>query len=184
MNLAYHHTPKSEETLHPGAPGVLFLSGFHSTMQGNKALALEQFCQARGVQYTRFDYTGHGESPGNIDTGTIAQWKNDAINILDNVCIGPQILVGSSMGAWIATRVALERTDRINALLGIAAAPDFTHRLLEPSLSISQKHQLQAGNTLTLDRCSLDVIKRTFGVHRKSRCAIDTGQRGRSSLLF
>jgi len=133
------------------APGVLFLSGFHSTMQGNKALALEQFCQQHGVQYTRFDYTGHGESPGDIETGNIEQWRNDALEILDNVCSGPQILVSSSMGAWLATLVTLERPRRVSALLSIAAAPDFTHRLLEPKLTEGQKQMLKDGQTLALN---------------------------------
>lgn len=149
MTLAFHHTP-ADDTKHNNKPGVLFLSGFHSTMQGNKALALEQFCQRHGVQFTRFDYTGHGESAGNLDTGTIEQWRNDAIGILDKVCTGPHVLVGSSMGAWLATLVALERPKRIAALLGIAAAPDFTHRLLEPQLSDAHLLALKAGDTLTL----------------------------------
>jgi len=151
MTLAYHHTPRGKQSPYPDAPGVLFLSGFHSTMQGNKALALEQFCQEHGMQYTRFDYTGHGESPGNIDTGTIEQWRDDALEILDSVCTGSQLLVGSSMGAWLATLVAIERSNRVSALLGIAAAPDFTHRLLEPQLSESQKQALNDGKTIALD---------------------------------
>ncbi len=150
MALAFHHTPASVSTQHKDKPGVLFLSGFHSTMQGNKALALEAFCQRNGVQFTRFDYTGHGESAGNIDTGTIEQWRNDALEIIDSVCTGQQVLIGSSMGAWLATLVALERPERVAALLGIAAAPDFTHRLLEPKLSEAQRLSLQAGDTLAL----------------------------------
>lgn len=150
MALAYHHTPQGKHSPYPDAPGVLFLSGFHSNMQGNKALALEQFCQAHGVQYTRFDYTGHGESPGDSETGTIEQWCNDALEILDNVCTGPQIVVGSSMGVWLATLVTLERSNRIAAMLGIAGAPDFTHRLIEPNLSDQQKQALNDGQTISL----------------------------------
>jgi len=102
MALAFEHSEGSE-------PGVLFLPGFHSTMNGDKARYLEQHCQALGLQFTRFDYSGHGDSHGLFEEGSIAQWRDDALSILDKVCTGPQILIGSSMGGWLAILVALER---------------------------------------------------------------------------
>jgi len=145
--LAYNHQQGK-------SPGVLFLPGFHSTMQGNKALMLEAYCKTSGHQFTRFDYSGHGDSPGLFEEGSITQWRDDALWILDNVCHGPQILVGSSMGAWLATLIALERPERLHALIGIAAAPDLTEELLLPALSAAQLQALQAGETLQLDNDS------------------------------
>lgn len=143
MTLAYQHSSGS-------SPGVLFLPGFNSTMAGNKAEALAALCQLHGIQYTRFDYTGHGESPGEFEYGTISQWRNDAIEILDSICVGPQVLVGSSMGGWIATLVAIDRPERLHGLVGIASAPDFTDELLTPHLSDQQLNALQAGEAIDL----------------------------------
>ncbi len=117
-------------------------------MHGNKARHLAAFCESAGVQFTRFDYSGHGSSAGRFEDGTITQWRDDALEILDTVCKGPQILVGSSMGAWLATLVALERPQSVAALLGIAAAPDFTDELLTPALTTVQRRHLQDGLTL------------------------------------
>ncbi len=143
MALAYQHSGNS-------LPGVLFLPGFHSTMAGTKAEALANLCETRGIQYTRFDYTGHGGSPGDFEHGTITRWRDDAIDILDSICNGPQVLVGSSMGGWIAALVALARPDRMHGLIGIAAAPDFIDELLTPSLSEHQKLVLKSGQAIDL----------------------------------
>jgi pimeloyl-ACP methyl ester carboxylesterase len=116
-------------------PGVIFLSGFHSDMTGIKATALEAHCRARGQAYLRFDYLGHGQSSGRFEDGTIGRWAEDAIAAIDELSKGPQVLVGSSMGGWLMLLAALARPARIQALLGIASAPDFTEELLTPSLS-------------------------------------------------
>jgi len=142
-SLAYKHSPGS-------TPGVLFLPGFHSTMQGNKARYLETICQQGGHQFTRFDYSGHGDSPGRFEEGSIHRWRDDALSILDTVCVGPQVLVGSSMGGWIATLLTQLRPDRIHALIGIATAADFTSELLAPALSAEQHQALQQGRTIEL----------------------------------
>ncbi|MGE0667767.1 MAG: alpha/beta fold hydrolase [Sphingomonadales bacterium] len=115
----------------PGrAPGVIFLPGFKSDMTGAKAMALRDWCLRRGQAFTRFDYSGHGQSSGKFENGTIGRWAADAIAILDRVTSGPQILVGSSMGGWMALLVAKARPERVAALVGIAAAPDFTEDLM------------------------------------------------------
>lgn len=121
--LAYH---KSDGD----APGVIFLGGFMSDMTGTKACELETFCRHRGHAFIRFDYQGHGQSSGDFTDGTIGLWADDALAILDELTSGPQILVGSSMGGWIALLTALARPDRVAGLLGIAAAPDFTEELM------------------------------------------------------
>jgi len=115
----------------PGkSPGVLFCGGFRSDMQGTKALALEAHCRAAGRAFARFDYFGHGESEGAFALGAIGRWRDDALAVLDEVCEGPQILVGSSMGGWIMLLAALARPERIAGLIGVAPAPDFTERLM------------------------------------------------------
>jgi pimeloyl-ACP methyl ester carboxylesterase len=98
-------------------------------MGGTKAAALDRFCADRGQAFLRFDYMGHGDSSGNFADGTIGRWTEDALVALDALTEGPQILVGSSMGGWIMLNVALARAHRITALVGIAAAPDFTETI-------------------------------------------------------
>ena len=112
------------------SPGIVFMGGFRSDMTGNKALALEQMCRETGRHFVRFDYFGHGKSPGDFNEGSIGRWKDDAIAVLDRLTDGPQILVGSSMGGWIMLLAALARPRRVAGLVGIAAAPDFTEDLI------------------------------------------------------
>jgi len=118
------------EALPGPAPGVIFLPGFKSDMTGTKAMALRDWCMKRGQAFTRFDYSGHGSSTGKFEDGTIGRWAADAVAILDRVTAGPQVLVGSSMGGWMALLAARARPQRIAALVGIAAAPDFTEDLM------------------------------------------------------
>jgi pimeloyl-ACP methyl ester carboxylesterase len=112
------------------SPTVVFLGGFMSDMSGSKASALDAFCAVRGQAFLRFDYSGHGESEGSFVDGTIGVWLDDALLAIDRQSTGPLVLVGSSMGGWIALHVALARRERILALVGIAAAPDFTEDLI------------------------------------------------------
>ena len=121
--LAYEHTPGT-------GPTTVFLPGFRSDMTGSKALAVESWCQARGTPCLRLDYSGHGASEGAFTDGTIGQWTADALHVIDTATEGPLLLVGSSMGGWIALLVALARPARTAAVLGIAAAPDFTETLM------------------------------------------------------
>ena len=108
------------------SPALLFLSGYASDMEGAKALALDAFAEARGLAMLRFDYSGTGASGGPFDEGTLEGWLGQALHLLDNVVEGPVVLVGSSMGGWIGLLVAMRRPERVAALVGIAAAPDFT----------------------------------------------------------
>jgi len=123
VSIAYHRTRGK-------SPGVVFLGGFMSDMTGTKAVTLEEFCRARGQAFLRFDYRGHGASSGRFEDGTIGLWADDALAAFDQLTDGPQILVGSSMGGWIALLTALARRGRVAGLVGIAAAPDFTEDLL------------------------------------------------------
>ena len=132
--IAYHHVPArhdlAEMSVPRNHPGILFCGGFKSDMTGSKALYLETFCRDRGISFTRFDYQGHGQSSGHFLEGSIGQWSEDACAILDHVTQGPQIIVGSSMGGWIMLNLVKIRPEKCKALVGIAAAPDFTEDLM------------------------------------------------------
>jgi pimeloyl-ACP methyl ester carboxylesterase len=141
--IAYHRTDGR-------APGIVFLGGFRSDMTGTKALFLEDYCRRRGRAYVRFDYFGHGQSSGDFARGTIGRWREDAIAILDSLTEGPQILVGSSMGGWIMLLAALARPERVAALVGIAAAPDFTAELLPTRLTADQRREIEEKGAVTL----------------------------------
>jgi len=120
-------------------PGVLFLGGFRSDMTGTKAVHLAAHCAATDTGFVRFDYRGHGASGGHYTDFTVGDWLEDTLRILDALTDGPQILVGSSLGGWLALRVAEMRPERIRAIVGIAAAPDFPTRLILPRLSPAQQ---------------------------------------------
>ncbi|MBM3548082.1 MAG: alpha/beta hydrolase [Alphaproteobacteria bacterium] len=116
-------------------PGIVFFSGFNSSMAGTKASWLAERCAREQRAFIRFDAFGHGASSGRLAEGTVGRWKEDALALLDRLTEGPQIVIGSSMGAWIALLVAEARRERIAGFVGIASAPDFTRELIEPSLS-------------------------------------------------
>jgi pimeloyl-ACP methyl ester carboxylesterase len=107
-------------------PTLVFLPGYASDMEGTKALALDAFADVHGFAMLRFDYSGTGSSPGRFEDGTLASWLEEALVAIDQLTQGPLIVVGSSMGGWIALHLALRRPARVKALVGIAAAPDFT----------------------------------------------------------
>lgn len=139
--LAYDHRPGR-------GPTVVFLPGYASNMAGSKALALDAWAERTGHALLRLDYSGCGASEGAFEDGTLARWRDDALAVID-AHPGDLVLVGSSMGGWLMLLVALARPERVRALVGIAAAPDFTDwgysdeqrallrrdgRLAEPSL--------------------------------------------------
>lgn len=134
-------------------PTIVFLHGFRSDMRGLKASALDAWCAENNAPYVRFDCSGHGESGGDFLEGTIGQWKQDALDIIDNVTDGPLILVGSSMGGWLMLLTALERHDRMHALVGTAPAPDFTDSLLWQKLSKPQQKTLKTKGVVYLPSC-------------------------------
>ncbi len=124
-------------------PGIFFMPGFGSDMSGSKAEFLSTLAQQQGIAFIRLDYTGHGLSSGTMRDGTLTRWLSDALAVFDAATTGPQIVVGSSMGGWLALHIALARPQRIRALVGIAAAPDFTHDLIWDRLEGVQKRQMQ-----------------------------------------
>ena len=133
----------------PGrGPTTVFLPGYMSDMTGTKALTVEAFCAAHGLGCLRFDYSGHGASGGAFTDGTIGRWTNDALALIDRVTAGPLLLVGSSMGGWIALLVALARPARIAGLIGIAAAPDFTEDLMWQAMLPAERAQMERDGVL------------------------------------
>ncbi|MEA2738461.1 MAG: hypothetical protein QOH05_1768 [Acetobacteraceae bacterium] len=130
------------------SPTVVFLPGFRSDMTGDKATALAAFCAERGIGMLRFDYSGHGASSGDFLDGTIGAWAADALAAIDALTAGPLVLVGSSMGGWIALLAAIARPDRIAALVGIAAAPDFTQRLMWDAMAPPERAMLERDGVL------------------------------------
>jgi len=124
-------------------PGVVFLGGFRSDMTGTKALWLEEWAAARGRAFLRFDYTGHGASEGAFENGTIGDWTTDAEAAITALTEGAQILVGSSMGGWIALLLARRDPSRIAGMVGIAAAPDFTEDMMAAHLTPDQRARLR-----------------------------------------
>jgi pimeloyl-ACP methyl ester carboxylesterase len=111
-------------------------------MTGDKATALAAFCAARGQAMLRFDYSGHGTSGGRFQDGTIGLWAADALKAIDTLTTGPLILIGSSMGGWIALLTALARPERMAGLIGIAAAPDFTEALMWEAMTFEERAAL------------------------------------------
>jgi pimeloyl-ACP methyl ester carboxylesterase len=129
---------------HGNVPTIVFLPGYASDMEGTKAVALDAFAEERGFSMLRLDYSGTGSSAGRFEDGTLALWLEECLAAVDRLIEGPLILVGSSMGGWIALHLALLRPTRVRALVGIAAAPDFT----DWSFSDEQKAALQRNGRL------------------------------------
>lgn len=129
-------------------PTIVFLPGFRSDMTGDKATALASFCAERGIGMLRFDYSGHGASGGDFLDGTIGAWAADTLAAIDALTAGRLILIGSSMGGWIALLAALKRPERIAGLIGIAAAPDFTQRLMWDSMTFEERARIQREGVL------------------------------------
>jgi pimeloyl-ACP methyl ester carboxylesterase len=131
-------------------PAVVFLCGFRSDMSGAKATYLEQVCAARGQEYLRLDYQGHGVSSGRFEDGTIGQWVEDALAVIQAVVRGPMVLVGSSMGAWIMLVAARRLGTPVHGLVGVASAPDFTEDLRPARFTAQQREALHRDGRLSL----------------------------------
>jgi len=120
--IAYRHRAPAD----PGRPTLVFLPGYASDMTGTKATAIDAFAEATGCGCLRLDYSGTGVSGGRFEDGTLARWRDEVVGAIDQLTEGRLILVGSSMGGWLSLLVALQRPDRIAALVGVAIAVDFS----------------------------------------------------------
>ena len=136
-SIAYqHYTPKQSSQ---NQPGIIFLHGHGSDMFGGKAEAIMNWAVGRDIEFTRFDLFGHGVTGGDIMTATVGQWLKDARDILDKVTSRKQIIIGSSLGGWIMLALSKYRHEKINSMVGIAAAPDFTKHLIWERLDKSEQ---------------------------------------------
>jgi len=138
-----------------GAPGLFWLGGFKSDMQGTKAQALDDWARRHGRALTRFDYSGHGESGGRFAEGTIGCWLEESLAVFETCCEGPQVVIGSSMGGWMALLMGRELARRakpaaaggaratIAALVLIAPAVDFTEALMWQRFSPEIQRQIE-----------------------------------------
>ena len=161
--LARDGGPRLAYVAHPGAePTVVFLGGYASDMTGTKAQYLETWCRARQRAFLRFDYQGHGLSSGRLVDGTIGEWRDDALAMLKECVTGRLLLVGSSMGAWVMLLVALLLPERIHALAGVAAAPDFTEDLLWARLDEDQRTALRRDGVIRLPSTYGDPLPFTW----------------------
>lgn len=141
--IAYNLTPGS-------GPGVVFLGGFKSDMEGTKALALEEWAKRTGRAFLRFDYSGHGVSEGKFEDGAIGDWFEDARDLILAKTAGPQILVGSSMGGWISLLMARAHPEKVAGLVTIAAAPDFTEDGYWASFDKETRHKLESEGSIAI----------------------------------
>ena len=131
------------------APGLLWLGGFNSDMKGTKALALDAWAAEHGRACVRFDYSGHGESGGKFIDGTIGRWLEESLAVFEQFCRGPQVVIGSSMGGWMALLLAREAAKRsqgasMAGLVLIAPAPDFTEELMWKGFSPAIRQELES----------------------------------------
>jgi pimeloyl-ACP methyl ester carboxylesterase len=132
-----------------GAPGLFWLGGFNSDMQGTKAIALDAWAAEQSRACVRFDYSGHGESGGAFVDGTIGRWLEESVAVFEQFCAGPQVVIGSSMGGWMALLLAREMAGRAGSraslagLVLIAPAPDFTEELMWKGFSPHARHEIE-----------------------------------------
>jgi pimeloyl-ACP methyl ester carboxylesterase len=129
--------------------GLVWLGGFHSDMRGEKATALHAAAEAAGRSFLRFDYSGHGESSGEFAAGTVSRWRSDALAAIDRLTEGQLVLVGSSMGGWMALLAALARRERVKGLVLLAPAPDFTEKLMWARFDADMKRQVMEDGSWT-----------------------------------
>ncbi len=153
-----HAPPLAVRRLSGTTPTVLFLPGYASDMTGGKAAALWDWAERTGHGCALFDWRGCGESEGDFAQATLDDWRDDALAVLDTI-EGPVVLVGSSMGGWVALLVALARPERVAGLVGIAAAPDFT----DWGFSGAERARLAAGGDLEEPSAYDDTVMLTTG---------------------
>ena len=130
--------------------GIVFLGGFNSNMEGKKALYLEKWAKDNNHSFLRFDYSGHGKSSGTIEATCFTDWYKDAEYIINKKTKGKQILIGSSMGAWIMLMLAKRIPQKISAIIGLAPAPDFPKLLIWDKMTGDEKRKLIKNKMITI----------------------------------
>lgn len=149
-SIAYRH-------IRGEGPTVLWLGGFKSDMIGSKAEALAQTARTEGWDFLRFDYAAHGESPGRWEDARVGQWRQNVRDVVDHLTAGPLLIIGSSMGGWMASLLMRDRPERVKAAVLIAPAPDFASELMLPSLSPEDRRSLEVSGFFHLRGYDYDV---------------------------
>ncbi|CAN5411861.1 alpha/beta hydrolase [soil metagenome] len=153
--LRYLTRPDGETLAYKQVPGdgptVVWIGGFRSDMEGTKALALDEAAQGRDWSFLRYDHFAHGQSSGDWKAATIGRWREDAVAVIDSI-EGPVVLVGSSMGGWIALLAALARPQAVAGVVLVNPAQDFTERLMWPGLADHERQAiLRDGETVVVE---------------------------------
>ena len=138
VKVSYHYRPRLKKG---PQVSILFLSGYRSDMEGTKAIFLDKLSKKIGYEYLRFDYSGHGSSEGEIEKQLLSDWVDEANFLIKNKLKHPVIIVGSSLGGWIAFILLQRLKKSIFGIIGIGAAPDFTNDILK-NLSLTQKKKI------------------------------------------
>ena len=135
-----------------GTPGLFWLTGFRSSMDGGKASAVDALAARRGLACTRFDYSGHGRSGGRFEDGTISRWLEEAETVFQRFTQGPQIVAASSMGGWIALMLAerLIGSGRVAGLVLSAPAVDMTHKLIWEKMDAAARQEMETAGVFTV----------------------------------
>ncbi len=165
-----YHKGLAYEQLPGDKASIIFCGGLGSSMYGVKASALYNFCKRNDIGFTRFDYSGCGLSEGDIHSGNISVWLKDAINVLCDLTDGKQIIIGSSMGGWIMLLIAIKYPDRVKALIGIAAAPDFSRDIYDSEQLKSVQSNLEQKNASSVDA----LISPEFISDANKHCILDS----------
>lgn len=156
------------------SPTVVFFGGYASDMTGTKAAALSDFCAEQGLGFLRFDYRGHGQSDGEFLDFGIGDWMEDAERVVGATTQGEIILIGSSMGGWIAVKFARDHGAQVRGLITIAAAPDFSEEHFWNNFSEAEKDQIRRG----------EFVERPSGYEEPYRISPKLIEQGRENLIF
>ena len=149
------------------SPGIVFIHGLNSDMQGVKALSIEKYAKKHKLAFVRFDCRGHGKSFGKFEDFTISDWKEDIIDVINKLTKGPQILIGSSMGGWLMTLAAKSLPNKITGLIGLAATSDFGNSLYN-NLSTKNKNEIKKrGKTKYISYGFSYILTKKFFIEAK-----------------
>ena len=159
----YNYSSKNKHNL-------IWFGGLNSDMYGTKAEAISEYADLNKYNFCRFDYSGHGLSSGSFEDFNISDWLNDSINILDNICNGQQIFIGSSMGGWISLLLALERKKRVSGLVLIAPAVDMTEILMWNNFSDNEKNMISK-------KGYLEIFSDEYPPYKITKNLIDDGRK-------
>ena len=155
------------KTFKGGNPGIIFIHGLNSNMSGQKALSIQRFARKNKLNFISFECRGHGKSDGKLEDFTISDWKDDLLDIIDDLAKGPQILVGSSMGGWLMFLAAKARPKRVAGMVGLAAAPDYIDEFYK-NLPLKKKQEINKKGVIKYSSYGFSyLIKKKYIVEGK-----------------